>query len=211
MNKNTSINWPGLTHTWNPVRGCFRGCCKATHGFDCYARIMHNRFNKTPFDKIQVLEDKFYIPPSKKPRKIFVGSMSDICYWPEHAINNLLTVINCNISDTFMLLTKHPKFYTEYEWPNNVMCGTTITFFEGPQIEKIALASLANHPFLSVEPLLGCVPRFDYSIFEVVIVGQDNTRGAKQPKPEWIVSVKANIPPNKIWWKQAEIQPTYKQ
>ena len=100
------------------------------------------------------------------------------------------------------MLTKDPTAYDAFIWPDNIMCGTTITFFNGPEIEKIAYASLQPRPFLSIEPLLGRVPKFDYYNFEVIIIGKDNTRGAEPPRQEWIQSVKDNIPKNKIWWKQ---------
>jgi protein gp37 len=207
MNKNTSINWPGLTHTFNPVVGCLRGCCKATHGFNCYAKIFHQRFNKTPFNKIQVKHNGFYIPKSKNPRKIFVGSMSDICFWSNDSILNLIAAMLKNKYDTFMLLTKNPTVYAHYVWPENVMCGTTVTFFQVDKFGKyfqnqLFKAAQAPRPFLSIEPLLGIVPRFYYSEFELVIVGKDNTRGAKPPQPEWIQSAKDQIPYEKTWWKQ---------
>jgi len=173
-------------------------------GFYCYAAIMHHRFNKTPFNEIKVLPDQMYIPSSKKPRKIFVGSMSDICYWPLSTIDDLICLMERNINDTFMLLTKSPSIYTYpgHKWQKNVICGTTVTFYKAEESEKLLNQALeAPRPFLSIEPLLGCVHKFDYSKFEVVIVGKDNTRGAKPPNPEWIQSVKDNIPKEKTWWK----------
>ena len=37
LNK-TKIDWPGLTHTWNPVVGCRHNC------YYCYAKKMNDRF-----------------------------------------------------------------------------------------------------------------------------------------------------------------------
>jgi protein gp37 len=226
MNKNTSINWPGLTHTLNPVVGCLRGCCKATRGFDCYADKLHTMRHRAllagkklpeqyrkPFTEIQYLRARIFDRDLDKPGpfKIFVGDMTDHAYWPKYVKEEIICSIEDYPQHTFMMLTKDPKAYSDYDWTENVMCGTTITFYSHEYLDQLLLnASRAPRPFLSIEPILGNVPEFDYSPFEVVIVGKDNTRGAQPPKPEWIASVKANIPPNKIWWKQAEIQPTYK-
>ena len=68
MNK-TSIDWPGLGYTWNPVTGCRRGCSY------CYARKIHERFYKTPFSDIVFHPERLDDPDlyRKAPCKIFVG------------------------------------------------------------------------------------------------------------------------------------------
>jgi len=52
MNK-TKIQWPGLTHTWNPVTGCRRGCSY------CYAKKINDRFKMGDF-----------IPPKHRPKLV---------------------------------------------------------------------------------------------------------------------------------------------
>lgn len=218
MNPNKGINWPGLTHTWNPAVGCKRGCCKATHGFDCYARALHEQRRSAllagkkmpkqylkPFDEMQWFTERFHISNSKKPRVVFVGSMTDIAFWERWQIETTLQYVRYFKNDTFMFCTKS-GIYKAYKWPVNAMCGTTITFWEhekyGPiNLEILDDAATAPRPFLSVEPLLGCMPRYDYSVFERVIVGPDNSSGAPPPKPEWIQSVKDNVPEKILWWK----------
>jgi protein gp37 len=157
-----------------------------------------------PFDNIQFfperLEDRDLA--RKGPLKIFVGSVSDHAYWRDVTKWKIIICMKHYKQHTFMMLTKDPTAYDGFKWPKNVMCGTTITFYKGQQIEKIAYASLQPRPFLSIEPLLGCVPKVDYSRFETIIVGPDNTKGAEPPHPEWVQSVKDNIPKEKIWWKK---------
>jgi protein gp37 len=217
MNKNKSINWPGLTHTFNPVIGCLRGCSKATKGFDCYAAKLHTmRHNALmagkhlpaqyclPFDHIQFAPERLMDRDLKKPGpfKIFTGSMTDHCFWPDHIQQEVIDCMRMYKQHTFMMLTKDPYSYQGYDWPDNVMCGTTITFYSQSDYQLLDIATLPSRPFLSVEPLLGRVPEYDYSKFEVVIVGKDNTTGAEPPKREWLDSVVWQVPKSKIWLKQ---------
>jgi protein gp37 len=218
MNKNKSINWPGLTHTFNPVVGCKRACCKVTHGFDCYAAKLHTmrhisllagkklpeQYRKS-FNEIQYLRARIFDRDLDKPGpfKIFVGDMTDHAYWPKYVKKEIISCMADYPQHTFMMLTKDPQSYLYYDWPENVMCGTTITFYNNEYIDQLLLnASRTPRPFLSIEPLLGRVPEYDYSKFEVVIVGKDNTKGAEPPKREWLDSVVWQVPKNKIWWKQ---------
>jgi protein gp37 len=59
-----------------------------------------------------------------------------------------------------------------------------------------------HRPFLSIEPLLGIIPKTDYTKFEIVIVGAMTGAGKIPPKPEWIESVRDNVPADKIYFKK---------
>jgi len=77
----TKIEWthiPGYKgETWNPVTGCTKVSDGCTH---CYAEVLANRFwGDRKFTDVEAHKDRLDIPLKwKKPRAIFVNSMSDL-------------------------------------------------------------------------------------------------------------------------------------
>ena len=139
MNK-TDISW--CDFTWNPVTGCKRGCAY------CYARKIHNRFNKTPFTDIVFHPERLNDPAKiKKPSTIFVGSMSDCQYWSNEQWEKVLYVCNKNTHHKYMFLSKDPKSYTNASqflgFESNIMQGLTVEMPRNPvmmnQIKEMCL------------------------------------------------------------------------
>ena len=119
----TSIEW--TDKVWNPVRGCRRvsaGCER------CYAERMAHRFSGVgqPYEgltrlgskgpvwtgKARVVPEKLGEPLSwKKPRRIFVNSMSDLFHEdvPDEFIAAVFAVMSLAKQHTFQLLTKRPE------------------------------------------------------------------------------------------------------
>jgi len=100
----TKIEW--CDYTWNPVVGCRRGCSY------CYAKRLNDRFGMIPDFSVPTffperLNDKF----PKKPSKIFVGSMTDICFWKREWMDEVLKVIRKQPQHTFMFLTKDGSIF----------------------------------------------------------------------------------------------------
>ena len=190
-----SIGW--AQKSWNPVTGCKRGCTY------CYARRIHERFNKTPFS--EVVFHPFRMDDLRKLKtasKIFVGSMSDIQYWEKDWTIQILNECQFYSQHTFMFLSKYAGSYDGFSWPANTMQGLTITGAENTntQHEKIINMYHFPRPFLSIEPLLGNL-EIQINGFETVIVGAMTGPGAVIPKPEWIQSIKDNVPADKVYWK----------
>lgn len=206
----TNINWPNLTHTWNPATGCLRGCIY------CYAKKIHDRFYKTPFDKIMYHEDRLTDPCGlKKPSTIFVGSMTDIAYWETDFLNKVINVCKINKRHTFMFLSKNYESYIGVDWPDNTMQGLTITnLFSVLDVPKIKeFSEVCNRPFLSIEPLMGPV-NYDIPIkVQPVIVGAMTGCGKNNiiPREDWIISIKNHVLGNKIYWKKSMLNMFFKQ
>jgi protein gp37 len=80
MSQNSTIEWTDAT--WNPVRGCTEISPGCKH---CYAKVFAERFRGVPghpyeqgFD-LRLVPDKLQTPLTwKKPKRIFVNSMSDL-------------------------------------------------------------------------------------------------------------------------------------
>lgn len=110
MADNTGIEWADAT--WNPTTGC----TKVSAGCDnCYAETLAERFRGTPghyfehgFD-LQMRPDKLDQPLRwKRPRRIFVNSMSDLFHdqVPDWYIATVFAVMALAPQHTFQVLTK---------------------------------------------------------------------------------------------------------
>jgi protein gp37 len=198
----TIIDWPGLTHTWNPVHGCRRGC------FYCYASKIDGRFNRD-FTNITYYPEKLKeASPKQKPRVIFVGSASDPEYWKPEWWEAILDTCRKCPQHTFMFLTKGIRQYWSLSFPDNCILGITITCIdEEPDRLTNYMSPYHKRGFISIEPLLG---KYLWSYLalsgkwcELVICGPMTGPGAIIPKPEWIESVRRNVPPEKLYWKKS--------
>lgn len=197
MNR-TVIDWPGLDYTWNPITGCKRGCTY------CYARRMHERFNKTPFSEIVVHKERLSQPiKEKNSSTIFVGSMSDIEYWRPIDTEKIIDICKECPQHTFMFLSKNPTSYFGFDWPKNTMQGLTLTLSQTEHCQKECLEEMKKYPspFLSIEPIGGYL-KAKISGFERVIVGAMTGPGAYAPDIEWLRSIRENVPNEIIHWKQ---------
>jgi protein gp37 len=196
MNK-TNIEW--CDYTWNPITGCKRGCSY------CYAKKLHNRFNKTPFEEITFHEERMFDSFPKKPSVIFVGSMSDIAYWTPEMVHRVLCICRGESfkKHTFMFLSKDASAYDGYEWPENTMQGLTMTGEEvivELQDFKRKQIMACPRPYLSVEPILGTI-KTNLCGFEKIIVGAMTGHKAIKPETEWIESIKKHAHGAEIFWK----------
>ncbi len=153
MNK-TKIEWvvnPDGTqgYTWNPVIGCKHGCEY------CYARRMNDRYKW-----IESWNDPDVFPLSgeklrsfRKPKTIFVGSITDLfgAWVSDSIITDVLHWTKHYDQHTFLFLTKNPKRYREFKFPDNCWLGITVTNNESFWKNE---TMLKPHGFISFEPLL---------------------------------------------------------
>ena len=216
MNR-TRIDWPGHPQTGafftlNPVVGCIRGCEY------CYAKEAHTKryealkrgkkmpdCYKYPFHEIKFYPERLKeLQTRRKPARIFLNSVSDPKYWKPEWMCQILFIIGCNHNIECMILSKNTSSYYEYDFPENCMCGLTITGLNnGKDFTELVLHKQKHRPFLSIEPLLGKIPKMDYDSFELVIVGAMTGKGAIKPQKQWIESVRDNVPESKLYWKES--------
>ncbi|MFA5625510.1 MAG: DUF5131 family protein [Bradymonadales bacterium] len=98
MNK-TKIDW--CDATINPVVGCSRGCEY------CYARKINDRFHIVPdFSKPQFFPERLKQFGSKKPKSIFVNSMSDAAEWSDEFIEATCDAMKNNPQHNYIFLSK---------------------------------------------------------------------------------------------------------
>ncbi|MHB1098118.1 MAG: DUF5131 family protein [Burkholderiales bacterium] len=113
MSALTSIEWTDVV--WNPVTGC----SKVSEGCrNCYAEAVAHRFwGARKFTDVQCHADRLAQPLHwKKPRRIFVNSMSDLFHEavPDEFIDRIFAVMALTSHHTYQILTKRPSRMQDY-------------------------------------------------------------------------------------------------
>lgn len=107
MGNKTEIAW--TDSTWNPTTGC----TKVSQGCkNCYAeRIFARPYPGRKFTDVRTHSDRLEQPLHwKKPRRIFVNSMSDLFHEavPDEFIDQVFAVMEYSPRHTYQILTKRP-------------------------------------------------------------------------------------------------------
>lgn len=172
--------------TVNPVVGCPNGCSY------CYARKINDRFHFIDdWTKPQFFPERLKEFESKKPKSIFVNSMSDIGCWKKEWQETVFYAIAKNPQHTYIALTKCkevniPYFLRQGKMQHRFFLGqtqTSGTVFGG--------FNERYRDFLSVEPLLGELHFNMFGGIEAVIIGAEtgNRKGKVIPKKEWVENI----------------------
>lgn len=191
--KKTKIDW--CDSTINCVYGCPNNCKY------CYGNVMNKRFHfckdwKVPEWKPKHLQD-FY---SKKPKSIFIDSMSDIGTWKQEWLNAVLKAINDNPQHRYIALTKcfhllHDKLNRlDAAVVTNLWCGMSVT----TQANSSAITLIHRFhgimpDFYSIEPILEPIEIPSDAMPKTLIIGAEtgNRKGKVIPQKEWIMSLVA--------------------
>ncbi len=206
MSELSKIEW--TNSTWNPVRGCTKispGCKY------CYAETFAERFRGVPghpyeqgFD-LRLVPHKLEDPLKwKKPRMIFVNSMSDLFHKqvPDSYINKVFEIMSEAHWHTFQVLTKRSERLLELspklKWCENIWMGVSVEskkyIFRSNHLSKIPAAVR----FLSVEPLLEDIPHLPLDNIDWVIVGGESGRNARPMNISWARSIKDQCAHNNV-------------
>ncbi len=181
--EHSPIEWTEAT--WNPTSGC----TKVSPGCDrCYAERITRRFPKT-FPNgfaLTVREDSLEIPLHwKRPRVIFVNSMSDLFHndVPEGYLQRVFDVMHRTPQHTYQVLTKRAerlaRVAPRLPWPRNVWMGVSV---ESPayawRVEYLRRVPAAIR-FISAEPLLEQLPQLNLSGIHWLIAGGESQSGCR--------------------------------
>lgn len=204
MATKTAIEWTEMT--WNPVTGCIKisqGCK------NCYAEKMAKRLLAMGSRRYvngfapTLQEDLIDLPCSgKKPRVVFVNSMSDLFQEavPTDFIRRVFDTMAACPQHTFQVLTKRSKRLADIAhllpWTENIWMGVSVE--DERVIERIS--DLAKTPakteFLSCEPLIGPLENMPLQGIDWVIVRGGSGKGARPMKEQWVQSIKRQCEKN---------------
>lgn len=209
MSQQSAIEWTDAT--WNPVTGCTKVSPGCKH---CYAETFAERWRGIPghpyeqgFD-LKLHPDRLELPLHwKKPRRIFVNSMSDLFH--EKVSFEFIEKIFCVMCNyytshhTFQVLTKRPEKMIQYfkavtryagltELPRNIWLGVSV---ENQEYADKRIPMLLKVPaavrFLSCEPLLGPISLGNLNGIHWVIVGGESGPGARPVQRDWVEDIKS--------------------
>jgi protein gp37 len=207
----SEIEWTDAT--WNPISGCVMispGCT------NCYAMRMAARLQAMRHPtyagttrksggrpvwtgKIHLIEKALAIPSSwRKPRKIFVNSMSDLFQdgVPLQFIDRVWDAMEEANWHTYQILTKRPENMLKMLEAlgrailPNVWLGTSVE----SGIYKQRIAQLQKVPahvrFISFEPLIDSIGKVSLSGIHWAIVGGESGPRARTMKPIWVEEIR---------------------
>jgi len=194
MASTSNIEWTEMT--WNPVTGCVKISQGCKH---CYAERMAKRLHAMGSSRYvdgfkPTLHHDLIDQPKKwkKPRVIFVNSMSDLFQEavPEQFIRDVFATMVACPQHTFQILTKRSDRVRELgqslPWPSNVWMGVSVE--DARVISRVD--DLRHVPaqvrFLSCEPLIGPLTGLHLDGIHWVIVGGESGPGARPMKESWV-------------------------
>jgi protein gp37 len=203
MSLNSHIEWTDAT--WNPVRGCTKISPGCKH---CYAETFAERFRGVkghPYEQgfdLKLIPEKLIEPFYwRSPKLVFVNSMSDLFQEgvPDDYIEAVCRVMVTAKWHTFQVLTKRSarlkqllsgrlKFAAEED---HIWWGVSVEDkkYGLPRIGELQ-ESPARVRFLSIEPLLEDLGKFDLGGISWAIVGGESGPGARQMHAEWVISIR---------------------
>ena len=227
MADRTRIEWADAT--WNPFVGCSRVSCECN---GCYAKDQAARLARMGQARYQGLTEakpgrglsrdldwtgevrlasrRTLRQPFRwrRPRRIFVGSMSDFFHpaaplaWQALALQTMAALPR----HTFLILTKRPDAARAFairaaarrqlgqavldRWPRNIWVGASVGIRAAlPRVDALRAHEAPNR-FLSLEPLLEPLDGLDLAGIDWVIVGGESGPGARPLRPEWVRAIR---------------------
>ncbi|MBU2537723.1 MAG: phage Gp37/Gp68 family protein [Proteobacteria bacterium] len=202
----SKIEW--TESTWNPVTGCTKisdGCT------NCYAERMAHRLmamgqaNYANGFDVTLHPHTLSAPLKwKKPRTIFVNSMSDLFHneVPLEFIQQVFSIMKQAHWHRFQVLTKRAERLADLapslDWAKNIWMGVTIekdTYLSRLEYLRKVPAALK---FLSLEPLLGPMPDIDLTDIQWVIVGGESGPGARPIEEKWVLDIQKKCGASKV-------------
>jgi len=194
----SSIEW--TDSTWNPVTGCTKistGCK------NCYAERMALRLKAMGHPNyangfVPTLHEHVLDAPLRwrKPRTVFVNSMSDLFHKrvPTEFILRLFEVMTRAKRHRFQVLTKRSgrlaALAGKLPWPKNVWVGVSVetVAFTNRILDLLKVPAAVR--FLSLEPLLGPMPNLPLDGIDWAIVGGESGPRARPMRSEWVTGIR---------------------
>ena len=194
MSERTAIEWTDAT--WNHASGCTKVSPGCQH---CYAERFAERFRGVPghpyeqgFD-LKLWPNRLPQPLQwRKPRRIFVNSMSDLFHndIPDDFIQRVFDVMVRADWHVFQILTKRSSRLAalgpSLPWPNHIWIGVSIETDRYSHRADDLRAVPAAMRFVSAEPLLGPLPSLNLDGIHWLISGGESGPHHRPCDPDWV-------------------------
>jgi protein gp37 len=194
----SSIEWTEMT--WNPTTGCDKVSAGCKY---CYAEVMARRLQAMGIDKykhgfeLRLHEDALNIPYEwKKPKVVFVNSMSDLFHKdvPLSFIQEVFKVMNSTPIHTYQVLTKRAErlyeLHDKLNWTTNIWMGVSVENDKVKDRIDFLRETNAKVKFLSLEPLIGPLTNLNLEHIHWAIVGGESGRKARPMKESWVWDIR---------------------
>jgi protein gp37 len=198
MSEQSAIEWTEAT--WNPVTGCDQVSPGCAH---CYAKTFAERWKGVPghpYEQgfaLRLWPQRLDHPLKwRKPRFIFVNSMSDLFHErvPDEYIARVFEVMSRADHHVFQVLTKREDRLVELApdlpWPENVWMGVSIEnrrFVHRADALRVVPAAIR---FVSAEPLLGPLEGLDLRAIDWLIAGGESGPRHRRVDEAWLTSLR---------------------
>jgi protein gp37 len=194
----SAIEWTEAT--WNPVTGCDQVSPGCAH---CYAKTFAERFKGVPghpYEQgfgLRIWPERLDHPLKwKRPRTIFVNSMSDLFHEdiPDDFVAKIFDVMEKADHHVFQVLTKRQdrmvELAPELPWPSNVWMGVSIENRRFVHRADALREVPAAVRFISAEPLLGPLEGLDLDGIDWLIAGGESGPGHRRVEEDWITDLR---------------------
>lgn len=192
------IEWTDAT--WNPVTGCTKISPGCKH---CYAERMAKRLqamgqaNYANGFRTTLHDHMLNVPIAwKQPHRIFVNSMSDLfhVYVPLSFIERVFKVMRRGNWHQYQVLTKRSERLMELDpfldWEPHIWMGVSVETADYTFRINHLRRTGAHIKFLSLEPLLGPLPKLNLTGIDWVIVGGESGPSARPMNSEWVRDIR---------------------
>ncbi len=211
MSDKSAIEWTNAT--WNPVTGCTQVSPGCDH---CYALAFAERFRNVPghpyeqgFD-LKLWPERLNLPAKwKKPRRIFVNSMSDLFHKdvPDDFVLDVFRTMILTDQHIYQVLTKRPSRLVNTSltnkiselvlhltrssaWPSHIWLGVSVeTSAYAWRVDALRKVPAAIR-FISAEPLLGPLNDVRLDNIHWLISGGASGPGFRPCDPDWVRSLR---------------------
>jgi protein gp37 len=194
MAEHSRIEWTSAS--WNAVTGCDEVSPGCAH---CYAKTFAERFRGVPghpyeqgFD-LRLWPNRLELPLRwRKPRLVFVNSMSDLFHEgiPDEYVSRVFDVMRRADQHVFQVLTKRHERLADLApslpWPDHVWIGVSIESRRFVHRADYLRQVPAAVRFISAEPLLGALEGLDLTRIGWLIAGGESGPRHRRIDPEWV-------------------------
>lgn len=184
------------------------GCTKIARGCDnCYAERFAERWRGIkghPYEQgfdLRMWPSRLDQPTRwRKPRMIFVNSMSDLFHKrvARHFIDRVFDTMEAVDRHVYQILTKRSSLMRDYLMrrypdgmaPAHIWCGVSVEDRAArTRIRHLRIAPITIR-FLSIEPLLESLGQIDLEGISWVIVGGESGPNARPLRSEWVRDIR---------------------